>query len=110
MALMRDVVLTALSTLGLGFLLWWLAGRLLRPISGPAARIVIRGRGDGEELEQAVRGFIWLRSLGMLTCPVVIADGGLSPVGREIALRLAARWPDVVVWPMDWLGEQFNDH
>ena len=97
MALMMDVLLTALSTLGLGFLLWWLVGRLLRPIAGPCARVVISGRGDGAELEQTVRGFIWLRSLGMLNCPIVIGDAGLTTEGRDIALRLASRWPDVTL-------------
>ena len=57
------------------------------------------GRGEGEGLEQQVRCFIWLRSLGLLRCPVVIADVGLSPAGWELALRLTARWPEVILWP-----------
>lgn len=105
MALAVDVGLTALSTLGLGFLFWWLVGRLIRPISTSAARIVIPGRGNGEELELTVRGFIWLRSLGMITCPLLIADAGMTPTGRDIAQRLAARWPEVILCPIDRLEE-----
>lgn len=103
MALMIDVLLTAVCTLGLAFLLWWLMGRLLRPICG--ACVILPGRGMGGELEQAVRGFVWLRGLGVLNCTVIIADVDLTPQGREIALRLAARWPDVVLWPADRLDE-----
>ena len=104
-----DAVLTALCVLGLCLVLWWTVGRLLRPLPGGRARAVIPGRGEGENLEQAVRSFLWLRSLGLLTCPIVIADTGLSHEGRELALRLAARWPEVVLWPADRLGEYIKE-
>ena len=42
---------------------------------------------------------VWLRSLGLLSCCVVIADLDLTAQGREVALRLALRWPEVVLWP-----------
>ena len=91
MGLMADVLLTAICVLGLAFLAWWLLGRMFRPIAEPCCRALIPGRGGGEELEQAVRALIWLRGLGLLNCPIVIADVDLTPQGREIALRLAAR-------------------
>ena len=46
-----------------------------------------------------MRAFVWLRSLGLLSCCVVIADLDLTAQGREVALRLALRWPEVVLWP-----------
>lgn len=57
------------------------------------------GRGEGEDLEQTLRAFMWLRGLGLLDCPIIIADLGLTPKGWELALRLTARWPGVVLWP-----------
>lgn len=105
MGVMADAVLTAVCVAGLFFLAWWLMGRLLRPIPDPGCRGLIPGRGAGEGLEQAVRALIWLRGLGLLNCPVVIADVDLTPEGREIALRLAARWPGVTLWPADRLTE-----
>ncbi len=102
---MRDVLLAAVCAAGLTACGWWLLGRLLRPIPIRGGFAVIPGSGNGEGLEQSVRVFIWLRSLGLLDCPVVIADGALTPEGRELALRLAARWPDVALWPAANLGE-----
>ncbi len=102
---MRDVFFAAVCAAGLAACGWWLIGRLLRPIPSGGAFAVIPGRGDGGGLEQSVRAFIWLRSLGLLTCPVVIADRGLTPEGREVALRLTVRWPDVALWPAGRLEE-----
>ena len=90
---------------GLAFVGWWLFGLLLRPLPGRGARVVLAGQGGGENLEQMVRSFLWLRGLGLLRCPIVIADAGLSPAGWELALRLTARWPEVVLWPASDLGD-----
>lgn len=105
MGITGEVLLTMLCVLGLGLSGWWLMGRLLRPVPGSAVCAVIPCRGDGEGMEQGVRTMVWLRSLGLLNCPVVLMDAGLSPMGRETALRLALRWPDVILWPADDLKE-----
>ena len=108
MGIVLEMLSAVLCILGLTGLVWWLAGRLLRPLPCGRAFVVLQGRGEGAELEQSVRGFLWLRSLGLLKSPVLIADLGLSPGGREIALRLCARWPGVVLWPAEFLGEYLN--
>lgn len=105
MGTFRDAVLALICILGLAFVGWWLFGLLLRPLPGREAKVVIPGRGEGEELEQQVRSFLWLRGMGLLRCPIVIADVGLTPSGWELALRLAARWPEVILWPAADLGE-----
>ena len=43
--------------------------------------------------------------MGLLRCPIVIADAGLTPAGWELATRLTARWPEVILWPAGELGE-----
>ena len=48
---------------GLALAGWWLFGLLLRPLPGGLARVVITGRGGGEDLEHQVRSFLWLRGL-----------------------------------------------
>lgn len=105
MGLTIDVLLTVLCALGLGFLGWWLFGRLLRPVPDRGVRVLIPGRGNGEDLEQAVRSLIWLRGLGLLDCQILIVDVDLTRQGRELALRLALRWPDVVLWPASDLAD-----
>ena len=100
-----EILLAAACAAGLAFVGWWLFGLLLRPLPGQEAKIVLAGRGEGEGLEQQVRSFLWLRCLGLLRCPIVIADAGLTPAGWELALHLAARWPEVVLWPASDLGD-----
>ena len=87
MEMIWDTLLAAVCVLGLAFVAWWLFGRLFRPMPGQGVRVLIPGRGEGEDLEQTLRAFMWLRGLG------------LTPKGWELALRLTARWPGVVLWP-----------
>ena len=97
MELWMEGTLCVLCVLGLCALAWVLLGRLLRPIPARNVRLVIAGRGEGEDLEQTVRG--------LMSCPVVIADVDLTPQGWELALRLTTRWPGVVLWPVSALEE-----
>ena len=105
MGIVLEGLTATLCVLGLTGFFWWLLGRLLRPLPCGNAFILLRGRGEGEYLEQTVRGFLWLRSLGLVKSPILIADQGLSPRGREIALRLCARWPGIVLWPGEDLAQ-----
>ena len=73
-----DVLLAAVCVCGLAFVGWWLFGMLLRPLPGGEAKVIITGRGEGDSLEQQVHSFLWLRGLGLLRCPIIIADAGLT--------------------------------
>ena len=103
-----DSLLAALCVLGLAFAAWWLFGLMLRPLPGWEGKVILPGRREGERLEQQVRSFLWLRGLGLVRCPVVIADIDLTPEGRELALRLAARWPGVILWPVEDLPDYLS--
>ena len=105
MGTFRDAILAVVCILGLAFVGWWLFGLLLRPLPGQGAKVILAGQGAGEDLEQRVRSFLWLRGLGLLRCPIVIADVGLTPAGWELALRLTARWPGVILWPASDLAD-----
>lgn len=105
-----EAAAATLCVLGLTGALWWLLGRILRPLPRGSAFVLLRGRGNGSGLEQTVRGFIWLRSLGLLHCTILIADLGLDNRGREIALRLCARWPGVILWPGEDLIHYLKQH
>ena len=103
-----DTLLAVGCVLGLAFVGWWLFGLLLRPLPGGGAKVVIPGRGDGKDLEQQLRSFLWLRGMGLLSCPLIVADVDLTPAGWELALHLAARWPEVILWPASDLGEYIS--
>lgn len=104
MDLISEGVLALLSALGLTLLAGLLVGRLLSPLSGGGQRLLIPGTGAGDGLEQAVRGAMWLRSLGLLRCPVAIVDVDLTQEGKQLALRLTSRWSGVQLCPADGLG------
>ena len=74
-----------------------LYSKILRPHSQNGTCTVVLGRGAGEELEQRVRSLVWLRSCGLLCCELVLADGGLNEEGRALAVRLAGRYPGVIL-------------
>ena len=102
---MRDATPALLAALGLIGAGWILLGWLLRCGTRHRCWLLIPGRGEGEYLEQELRRVMWLREMGLLSCPVAIADVSLSREGREMAMRLILRWPDVVLWPVDALDE-----
>lgn len=100
MSLWLETILATLCVLGLAGGAWWLLGRFLKPLSDEGAQVLLAGRKSGAGLEQTVRGFVWLRGLGILNCPIVIVDVDLDRRGRERAHGLAGRWPAVSVWPL----------
>ena len=85
-----ELLLSLLAAFGLVCLVWLGAGWLTLPLRCPP-RIVLEAHGHGEELEQAVRGLLWLRRTGLWRGTVVIRDEGLYEeglmLGRAMGLR-----------------------
>lgn len=101
-----QVILALLAAVGLLALGWMLYGRLVTPVGelGPVYA-VLPAAGDGERLEQEVKGLLWLRSGALARATIVIADGGLSPAGRAVAAALLRDATGVVLCPAEGLGE-----
>lgn len=99
-----EIILSLLAAAGLLSLGWLLLGRALAPAGRGEAVCLVPGRGEGETLEQAVRGLLWLRGGGLLAGRVVIVDCGLSPAGRAIAAALCLREPGVEVCALSQLS------
>ena len=104
----EEGVLAFLCCVGAFSLIALFFGWLLRPGEGAGCWAVLPGRGDGGGLEVALRQLAWLRRAGLFRGEAVIWDAGLTPEGRELALRLARRWPWVTCCPggalEEWLG------
>ena len=77
-----------LAAFGLVCLGWLALGLLLLP-GGCAARMVVDAKGDGDGLEQTVKGLLWLRRAGLWRGEIVIKDRGLDPEGAALARMLA---------------------
>lgn len=101
-----QVILALLAAVGLLALGWVLFGRLVTP-AGAAGSVyaVVPARGQGEHLEQDVKGLLWLRGGELARFTIVIADNGLDPSGKAVAAALLARSTGLVVCPGDKLGE-----
>lgn len=97
MYLVLEIGLILMGLAGGCCVLCALYGRMLLPDSPAGCWAVIWGRGAGEELEQQVRSLMWLHSCGLLRCSVVVADAGLNADGRALAVRLAGRYPALML-------------
>ena len=88
MTLLFEACGLLLVMLGIALIAWLAAGGLLLP--GPCTvRVLIPAEGDGEGLEQTVKGFLWLRKAGLWKGTVVIENCGLACTGLLVARALA---------------------
>ena len=95
-----EIVLSLLAVTGLISIGWVCFGRLFTPAGGRQACTLVPATGDGEDLEQAVNGLLWLRSGEFLGGRVVILDCGLTPVGLALAHALCQREAGVEICPL----------
>lgn len=100
-----ELAAAVLFIIGSAALLWYLFGRLLRPIRGERIWLVLPAQGDGAGLEETLRWLAWSRESGGVRGWAVILDRGLTPQGRELALNLARRWHWVSCCPPGCLEE-----
>ena len=76
-----QITLCVLLILGFAWLLWMLGCALLTPVrSGRDTRItlVVQARGDAPELENLLRGALWLRESGTAAADILLVDCGLT--------------------------------
>lgn len=109
MYLILEVTLILLSLAGMCCLACGLFCRLLLPDSPHGTWAVVWGMGGGEELEQRVRGLMWLQSCGLLRCTVVVADAGMDEAGRALAVRLAGQYPALVLCTRQELEQRIQN-
>ena len=71
---------------------------LLTPVrSGRDTRItlVVQARGDAPELENLLRGALWLRESGTAAADILLVDCGLTEEAAALAERLARQCEDL---------------
>lgn len=107
MELLLQGALAFFAALGLAALAWLAFGYLLLPgeLLQGGLYAVLPAVGDGERLERDLRRLLWLRDSGGARVPIIIADAGLSPRGRQVAHALLRRYGGTVLCPLERLGE-----
>lgn len=93
-----QITLCVLLILGFSWLLWMLSGALLTPVrSGRDTRItlVVQAHGDAPELENLLRGALWLRDSGTVAADILLVDCGLTEEAAALVERLARRCGDL---------------
>lgn len=83
-------IVVLLAAFGVICLVWLAYGWLLLPGRCPM-RVVVTAAGEGEGLEQTIRGLLWLRRCGLWNGSIVIRDGGLNREGLSLTLLVARR-------------------
>lgn len=79
------IILAVLAAFGVLSVIWALFGFLLPGQRGTA--MVCLCRGDGEE-EIVLRHYGWLRGLGLVRCPLLLVDCGITEEERTRLLHL----------------------
>ena len=108
MKMFLEAALALLSVVGLLSVGWLCFGKLLVPAGNRNTLILLPGIGDGDDLEQAVTGWLWLRGSGLTDGRILIVDCGLSPQGMATAMTLCAREQDVGLCIRDEVNEYLN--
>ena len=93
-----QITLCALLILGFAWLLRMLGCALLTPVrSGRDTRItlVVQARGDAPELENLLRGALWLRESGTAAADILLVDCGLTEEAAALAEGLARQCEDL---------------
>ena len=99
-----EILLAALTALGLLWLGWSLLGRLMTPAGPGPVYVVVPARGGGEGLEQTVKGLLWHLGGEDLEFAVILADDGLDEDGLRLARALCRGREDVLLWSADQAG------
>lgn len=74
------IVLVILAAFGLLCALWVCLGFLLPGQKG----VVMVYRCRGESVDALVRRYRWLRDVGLIRCPLIIIDDGMSDKQRKL--------------------------
>lgn len=104
-----EIVLSLLAVTGLLALGWLCFGKLLRPMGGKGAVTLLPAREEGEDLEQALTGLLWLRGAGLTVGRVVVVDLGLTAAGKDLARLLTEQETGVYLCQREELPECLED-
>lgn len=96
------IVLAVLAAFGVLSMLWALLGFLLPGQRGTAMVYLWHDHGEGE---QALRHYGWLRDLGLLRCPMLVIDCGMT---EEERTRLLKNRPGVEICTLEELSSRLE--
>lgn len=91
-----DILLALALVLALAIFGTLCVARALFPCNG--LYLMVLAQGDGENLQEKLYALMWLRGLGLLSCPIYLVNRGLSSEGLLLVEHLSARWPQVSLW------------
>ena len=94
--MLGDLVIVFLAASGVVLVIWCLLGILLHPVFGADMVTFLPVHGDGEDLEQSVRAYAWLRSGRLSGGKLVLVDLGLNPQGLQRTAAVCKRYEWVV--------------
>lgn len=106
-----EIILAALAVVGLMCICWLFCGRWLLPpgSSANSAFAVVPAAGNGPELEQTVRGLLWLRRRDLWRGTLVILDRGLNEDGLRAARLLCDDADGILLCRPDEIAKLISD-
>lgn len=102
-----EMLLTLLAAVGFASILWMFLEHRLVPGSGEESGVftVVRGSGDGAELEQSIRSLLRLRREGLYRGTILVVDCGLDEEGKALARLLCANSEEIRFCTADELSQ-----
>lgn len=95
-----EVVIAVLVVSAVIALIWTAVGIVLTPVRcgrGGSMCTVLRITGNFPELEQAVKGILWLKKSGIMDTEIIIADWGMDEETRQIAELMCEKYGKIVI-------------
>ena len=105
--MLQDIVICTLSAAGVLLLIWLLIGCTLRSLGARECCVVLSAHGDAEHLPQQLRACRYLQESGVLRGRLIVADYGMTELGKkqllllqqdhqEVEICTAAQLPEVL--------------
>ena len=91
-----DLVIVFLSASGVVLVIWCLLGALLHPVFDEEMVTYLPVRGNGDNVEQTVRAYAWLRSGRLSGGKLVLVDLGLDRQGLQRTAVICSRYDWVI--------------
>ena len=105
--MLQDIVICTLSAAGVLLLIWLLIGHFVLPLDALECCVVLSAHGDAEHLPQQLRACRYLQESGVLRGRLIVADYGMTELGKkqllllqqdhqEVEICTAAQLPEVL--------------
>ena len=113
--LFLQVILAMTAVFVMLGVLWTMFGSLrtpIRSIRGTGVQTVISVRDNAADLEQTLKGLLWLRANSIIDGPILIVDHGTNEEGKTLLKLARKQYGNIIICNAEdmsqWITPQIN--